>query len=157
MERDIKYIIIHCADTPNGRWTTAADIDAWHKARGFKRSPGFRARQEPRLEAIGYHFVIGTNGGIWNGRHADEIGAHAKGFNSCSIGICLVGRDKFSPAQWETLKGNIQAQRRKYPSAQVIGHRQVNDGKTCPGFDVQVWLKNKMEPLPDHILVIDDA
>ena len=157
MNRGIKHIIIHCADTPNGRKTTATDIDSWHKERGFKRADDFRQRQEFRLGSIGYHFVIGINGALWNGRHADEVGAHARRYNSHSIGICMVGRDKFTAEQWETLKFNVKAQLRKYPQAEVIGHREVNPKKTCPGFDVKAWLENDMKPDPKNILEKIDA
>lgn len=157
MKRDIGNIIIHCAATPNGKWFTATDIDRWHKERGFKRSAEFRQRQEPRLESIGYHFVIGTNGALWNGRHIDEVGAHARGYNTRSIGICLIGLDKFTPEQWVTLKANVRAQLKRFPGAVVIGHNEINDHKTCPGFDVEQWFYNDMAPLADHLLETGDA
>ena len=48
--RKIDEIIIHCAATPEGKHFTVADIDAWHKKRGFK--------------CIGYHFVIYLDGSV---------------------------------------------------------------------------------------------
>ena len=60
--REIKAIVIHCSATPNGRWTIAPDIDRWHDDRGFERQPYWRERFNPDYKAIGYHFVIYTNG-----------------------------------------------------------------------------------------------
>lgn len=155
--RTITGIIIHCAATPNGRWTTAEDVDNWHRERGFSRTLDFRAKLNYSLTSIGYHFLIYTNGAVATGRHLDEVGAHAKGFNSKTIGVCLVGTDKFTPKQWESLKANIQWLLKKYPDARVCGHRDLPQvHKTCPGFDVSAWLKNDCNPFPDHILKIED-
>ena len=65
MKRIIKEIIIHCSATQEDKDYTVADIDRWHRARGFKK--------------IGYHFVIYRNGDIHVGRSLSEIGAHCKG------------------------------------------------------------------------------
>ena len=152
--RPIDLIVIHCTASPNGVWYSAADIDAWHRQRGFVRLPEFVKRQNPSLLAIGYHFVIYTNGAVASGRHLEEVGAHAKGHNRTSLGISLVGTDKFTPIQWEMLRANVRGLRLKFPDAQVVGHRELNPGKTCPGFDVQTWLENDMNPDPAHILEV---
>jgi hypothetical protein len=44
--------------TPNDRRTNVADVNAWHRERGFKRSAEFRARQNYELDTIGYHFFF---------------------------------------------------------------------------------------------------
>lgn len=75
--RKISKIIIHCSATPEGRDYTVADINRWHRARGFRK--------------IGYHFVIYRDGSIHVGRTKNEIGAHCTGQNSISIGICYIG------------------------------------------------------------------
>ena len=75
--RIIKEIIIHCSATKENKDYTVADIDRWHRARGFRK--------------IGYHFVIYRNGDIHVGRSLSEIGAHCKGHNAISIGICYIG------------------------------------------------------------------
>ena len=40
---------------------------------------------------IGYNFVIGEDGNIYEGRGWDYTGAHAIGYNTQSIGICIIG------------------------------------------------------------------
>lgn len=151
--RYINGIIIHCAATPNGRWHNVHEIDKWHQERGFSRDEAARQRFNPQLHAIGYHFVIYPNGANATGRDVSEIGAHAKNYNARTIGICLIGTDKFTRDQWWTLRDVVVLLRIKHPDARVIGHRDLpNVKKTCPGFNVEDWLKNGMEPLPGHIL-----
>ena len=72
--RDIDKIIIHCSATQEGKEISAATIDEWHKKRGWR--------------GIGYHYVIGLDGMIEYGRPITETGAHVKGHNKGSIGIC---------------------------------------------------------------------
>ena len=149
----INEIIIHCSDTPNGRMDTAEDINAWHKARGFHRLNNFT--KWTKLKHIGYHFVIHLDGSVLKGRAEDETGAHARGHNSNSIGICLIGRDKFTPAQWNSLRAVVNLMQSKYPRvdlSNIIGHREVSNHKTCPNFDVSQWLDNDKQALTDHLL-----
>ena len=75
--RKISEIIVHCAATPEGKAFTVADIDAWHRKRGFR--------------CIGYHFVIYLDGSVHEGRAIEEVGAHCLGHNANSIGICYIG------------------------------------------------------------------
>ena len=123
----MKEIIIHCSATPNGRHTTAEDIHRWHKEKGW--------------DGIGYHYVIRTDNKLDVGRPEYWTGAHAKGHNKDSIGICMIGTDVYNSDQWKVLANLILELLFKYPEAKVIGHNEVSD-KSCPGFDVQWWLKN---------------
>lgn len=163
--RVVDLIVIHCSATPNGSAVTVAQIDDWHRARGFKRLEHWRRRQNPDLGSIGYHFVIYPNGAIATGRGLDEVGAHVVGNNKSSIGVCMVGINHFTRAQWTSLAANIGGLTRMYPNARVCGHRdlspdQDNDGlvepwewlKTCPGFDVGAWLARDRKPDAAHIL-----
>ncbi len=150
--RNIERIVIHCSDSPNGKSlftgkqgdrnyvTPVMEIDSWHKARGFRRLPNWRSRLNPGLSSIGYHYVVYTRGFVETGRHVDEIGAHVEGYNATSIGICLIGRDKFTPEQWNALDRLVDSLREIYPQAKVVGHCQLNADKTCPNFDVVDWL-----------------
>lgn len=178
--RDIRGIVIHCSATPNtatmfkgepgkaGFSTPATEINAWHRARGFKRDQAFRARTNPSLDAIGYHFVIGRNGALFTGRHLNEVGAHVAGKNAKTIGICLVGMDSYTPAQWDQLRATINSIRNmpglRGKPLSIAGHRDLSPDKngngkvekhewlkTCPGFSVADWLANDMQPLPGHV------
>lgn len=149
--RNITQIIIHCTATPNGRPNTVEDIDSWHRQRGFRRDPKLIGHNNPTLTSIGYHYVIYTTGAARIGRHEREIGAHCKGHNASSLGVALVGTDKFSAAQWASLKANIEGLLASHPGAAVHGHREFDPGKTCPGFSVSQWRAGGMTPLHGHI------
>ncbi len=137
--RPIEKIIIHCSATPNGKPFTAADIDAWHRKRGFR--------------CIGYHYVILLDGAVQTGRSETETGAHASGHNAYSIGVCLIGTDLFTPEQWEALNKLVIMLKKKYPEAVVMGHRDLPKvAKLCPGFDVTTWLVRG--PQEGHILEV---
>ena len=129
--RDIREIIVHCSATPEGKHFTVADIDAWHKKRGFK--------------CIGYHFVIYLDGKVNVGRNIEEIGAHCLGHNANSIGICYIGgcaadgktpKDTRTEAQKASLVRLITELRRRFPNASVHGHNEFA-AKACPSFNVK--------------------
>lgn len=125
--REITEIIIHCSATPNGRYHNAADIHQWHTE--FPRN----------WSGIGYHYVITPKGELENGRPEYWSGAHARGHNKNSIGICLIGTDEYNQDQWSVLKKLLTKLSAKYINAKIIGHNEISR-KTCPGFDVQHWL-----------------
>lgn len=182
MPRLIRLFVIHCSASPNERTLfsghygapgfrdPAMEIDAWHKARGFHRDTYWRGRQNPGLEAIGYHYVIARNGALFTGRHEDEVPAQAEGWNSNAIGLCLVGTDAFTPQQWLQLKATVEGvcKRLEIPLAPpkliiqgdtrhivaragVCGHRDIPGvAKACPGFSVSDWLAGGMAPLAGH-------
>lgn len=185
MKRLITEIIIHCAATPNGKAFTVAKIDDMHgqvKPRPFMRSRQWIKAFNPQFKHIGYHDFIEADGTLRSGRHLEEVGAHVAGNNQNSIGICLCGTDKFSLAQWQTLRQRIIKlaaiiQGKPILSADsalnayrdmgisIKGHRDYSPDlngngiiernewfKTCPGFDVSVWIKGGMMPLKDSII-----
>lgn len=128
--RRIDEIIVHCSATPRGRNVTASDIDRWHRERGWN--------------GIGYHYVVGLDGNIEPGRDENEIGAHCKGHNAHSIGICYIGGlssdgnvaiDTRTDEQRVALTKLIMLLKERYPDAKVYGHRDFAK-KDCPCFDV---------------------
>ena len=119
MMRKIKEIIIHCSATREGRDYTVADIDHWHRERGFF--------------CIGYHFVIYRDGSIHVGRSVEEVGAHCKGHNTVSIGVCYIGGLSKDGKPKDT---RTPQQKEEYPEATVHGHNEFSN-KACPCFDVK--------------------
>lgn len=127
--RKIDQIIIHCSATPEGRNVTVADIDRWHRARGFR--------------GIGYHYVVYLDGTIAAGRDEQLAGAHCRGHNQRSIGVCYVGgcdaamrpKDTRTPAQRTALRRLVSELQQRYPGATVHGHREFA-AKACPSFDI---------------------
>lgn len=132
--RKIEKIIIHCSATPPDVDIGVKEIDAWHKEKGWK--------------GCGYHYVIKRDGEIQQGRTLEEIGAHTKGFNAKSIGICLVGgvdkngkaRDTKTKDQEKSLKSLLRRLLAEFEGAEVLGHRDLDPHKDCPSFDVKTWL-----------------
>lgn len=121
----MKYLVIHCSDTPNEREHTAEDIHRWHREKSW--------------DGIGYHKVISRSGQWQEGRPDYWSGAHVKGHNHESIGICLIGRDEFTDMQFQTLQALVRMYKARYPGIQVVGHCDLDDKKTCPNFDVKAW------------------
>lgn len=105
--RSITDIVIHCSATPNGRFVSIHEVDRWHRARGFARKMRYRERLNFAVECCGYHGLIYTTGFYCSARHFDEWGAHVKGSNARSIGLCMIGTDHFTAEQWTALKWRV--------------------------------------------------
>jgi len=137
MKRKIRQIIIHCSDST---WGSAAEIRKWHLQRGWSDN--------------GYHFIISNgrikpdlfiesmNGSVETGRDIEIAGAHAKGDNFDSIGICLIGKDSFTHNQYAALYellGNL-SEKLNIPFKNIKGHYEtksgISQGKTCPNFNI---------------------
>ena len=127
--RTIKEIIVHCSATPEGKNFTVDDIRKWHMAQGWAD--------------IGYHYVIGRHGELWEGRDVNKMGAHCTGHNKYSIGVCYIGgcgKDGKTPKDTRTLQQKAQLLmlleelKKFYPNAKIYGHRNFAK-KACPSFD----------------------
>lgn len=111
----------------------AEEIRAWHV-------------DERGWSDIGYHYVIRRNGRIELGRDLGDVGAHVRGYNSVSVGICLVGgidetgepEDNFTPSQKQAMDSLVAVLGRIYgPLIEVAGHCDLDPNKDCPCFDVK--------------------
>ena len=141
MMRKINKIVIHCSATRSSMDVGVKEIRSWHvDGRGWRD--------------IGYHVVVRRNGSIEIGRPLEISGAHAKGFNKDSIGVCWVGgvNDQIKPennmtskqeqALWGVVKGFME--KFDLGKEDVVGHRDLPDvNKACPSFDVKEWLDKK--------------
>lgn len=134
--RQIKEIILHCSDSRRG---DTEEIRKWHTRQGWSD--------------IGYHYVICNGWPKWGrkgfspthdglvqpGRPIEKIGAHVRGRNRHSIGICLVGKDQFTAKQ--LLDSGIEliiSLLDKYGLGfyNVLGHYEIDKRKTCPNIDM---------------------
>ena len=126
---DIKFLVVHCSDTPNSENLNANDIHKMHINFGW--------------DGIGYHKVILRNGVLEEGRPEYWQGAHTHGYNDKSLGVCLIGKDHFTPVQFKTLHNLLENWKSKYTNAKIVGHRDITSSdKTCPNFDVELWIKS---------------
>ena len=128
--RKINKIIIHCTATPEGRDVTKENLFNWHvKERGWSD--------------IGYHFFIDLKGEIHECRPIERNGAHTKGLNKNSIGICYAGgldkqmnpKDTRNDAQKEALVDLLCNLKDAYGGI-IYGHRDFST-KACPSFDAK--------------------
>jgi len=132
--RNIDKLIIHCSATPEAMDIGESEINQWHKQRGWS--------------SIGYHYVIRRSGKLERGRDIGRAGAHARGYNKDSIGICLIGGvdenskscDNYTISQKRKLQQLLNFLVITFPSSEVLGHRDVKGvRKSCPCFDVREW------------------
>ena len=96
------------------------------------------------VELVEIHFSFyNRSGKIENGRPEYWIGAHVKGKNNVSLGVCLIGRHKFTKKQFISLERVLKRWKSLYPEAIIVGHRDAaNTQKTCPNFDVKTWVED---------------
>ena len=121
----------HCS----GRVCTVKQIKALHigskkKWFPFWKSHGFG------MQDVGYHYIILQDGTIVIGRGVNEVGAHVKGSNYRSVGICLIGDKDFTEAQFESARALMTYLRKQYPGIKVVGHYELlrpgDPPKSCP-------------------------
>ena len=128
--RKINKIIVHCSATPEGREVTTDDLYQWHVV-------------ENGWSDIGYHFFIDLCGELHECRPLEITGAHTKGHNFDSIGICYAGgmdkdmnpKDTRTPEQVDAL-ADLLCQLVDSYGAVVYGHRDFSS-KACPSFDAK--------------------
>ena len=127
--RKIDLIVIHCSATREDRTFTEQDLEVCHRRRGFN--------------GTGYHFYIRKNGAVTQHRKLLEVGAHARGFNRCSIGICYEGgldeygnpADTRTPIQKAALLELLYKLYKLFPQALIVGHGELPGiKKDCPCF-----------------------
>ena len=138
-------IVIHYSATPVEKDFSVGDIDAMHRQRGFNK--------------IGYHFYITKDGTVHKGRdtveRGVEMGAHVKGHNDHTIGICYeggvtlaqphTGRDTRTLEQTAAMVDLIKQLQRQYHIKMIVGHRDLGSTQ-CPGFDVKSWWASVTAP-----------
>ena len=125
--RKISLIVIHCSAVRPDQSSSAAQIDTWHRQRGFHLG-------------IGYHYVIRRNGEIEEGRPEYMVGAHCVNHNSHSIGVCYEGgldirgqpADTRTEEQRKAMRQLLEELHGRYPRALIVGHHDLNPHKDCP-------------------------
>lgn len=145
----LKYLVIHCTATPEGREVTGSEIRRWHCAPKAKGGRGWKQ--------VGYTDVFHLNGGIerlvGNNEDAEvdpwEVTNGAKGYNSVSRHVVYVGgcdktlrpKDTRTAEQKRSMEKYVKDFHRKHPEVKIVGHGQLCKGKDCPSFSVPRWLQ----------------
>ena len=134
--RLVKEVIIHCSATREGQHVSVDTIKDWHLAKGWND--------------IGYHFYIDLDGTIHKGRDIDKMGAHCKGRNRNSIGVCYCGgveadgktpKDTRTQEQKESLLHVLKTFKAMYPESIIYSHNEFA-AKACPSFDATKEYEN---------------
>lgn len=146
----LKYLVIHCTATKEGREVSSNEIRHWHTDPVSKGGRGWKQ--------VGYTDMIHLDGRVErlvkNNEDAQvdpwEITNGAKGYNAISRHVVYVGgvdandvkkaKDTRTAAQKEALKKYVLDFHKRFPKVKIIGHNQVA-AKACPSFDVPKWLK----------------
>ena len=137
--RDINKIILHCSATREGQDISTETIRGWHvNERGWSD--------------IGYHFVVLLDGTVDKARPVKRQGAHVRGKNKGSIGVCYIGgcdvdmnpKDTRNEAQKKSLEELITYLMESYDDATLHGHNEFSS-KACPSFNVQEVYKELIE------------
>lgn len=148
MSYELKYLVIHCTATAEGREVTSSEIRHWHTDPVSKGGRGWRQ--------VGYTDMIHLDGTVErlvkNNEDARvdswEITNGAKGYNSVSRHVVYVGgcdkrlkpKDTRTAAQKAALRAYVLDFHRRFPKVKIIGHCELA-AKACPSFDVRKWLK----------------
>lgn len=146
----LKYLVLHCTATPEGREVTGDDIRRMHLSPVSKGGRGWKQ--------VGYTDIIHLDGTVERlvGNNEDanvdpwEITNGAKGYNSVSRHVVYAGgmtkdmsrpKDTRTPAQLKAMESYVMDFHRRFPRVRIIGHNEVA-AKACPSFDVQKWLES---------------
>lgn len=145
---ELKYLVIHCTATPEGREVSADEIRRWHTA---PPSAGGRGWKQ-----VGYTDMVHLDGSVErlvrNNEDmqvdAFEITNGAKGYNAVARHVVYVGgvdatgkaKDTRTEAQRNALAAYVRDFHARFPQVRIIGHNEIAP-KACPSFNVQAWLK----------------
>ena len=136
----VRFLVLHCSATRRNQDYSVEQLRRDHKKRGFYD--------------IGYHFYIRKDGTLTQHRFLLEVGAHARPYNRCSIGICYEGGldEQGKPCQTLTSEqtariNDLLARLHKlFPKAKIVGHRDLpgTPPKDCPCLDAHAlfdWIE----------------
>lgn len=147
----MKYLVIHCTATPEGREVSQSDIRHWHTDPVSKGGRGWKQ--------VGYTDLIHLDGTVerlvQNNEDAEvdpwEVTNGAAGYNSVSRHIVYAGglakdgktaKDTRTLEQKRALVKYVRDFHERFPQIRIVGHRELPGvKKACPSFDVQQWLQ----------------
>ncbi len=137
----IKNLIFHCSDSHFG---DVSVIRKWHLDRGWS-DIGYNVvilngqRSSNKAKVTADDGIIEEGRGLNLDKFIDqkEKGAHAFGYNSNSIGVCLIGQKKFTMEQLTAAVYFARTFLRIIPGLNIFGHYEKTKGnKTCPNIDM---------------------
>lgn len=118
--RKIDMIVIHCSATRADVPLSPRQLEEMHRQRGF--------------DGCGYHYYVRRDGEICTMRPVDRPGAHAKGYNQHSIGVCYEGgldeqgrpADTRTELQKRSLRVLVRVLAMDFQTRRIVGHRDLS-------------------------------
>jgi len=135
IETEVEHVVVHhsAGSNTNRNYTQVVrDIYIYHtEVNGWSD--------------IGYHYVIKKDGTIEEGRPLKKTGAHVRGANRGTVGVCFVGLNHFTKAQMKAAWRIIPLIEEKVgKKLKLKGHNDYTKWKTCPNFVIRDFLKGKL-------------
>ena len=148
----MKYLVLHCTATPEGRDVTSDEIRHWHTDPVKKGGRGWKQ--------VGYTDLIHLDGHVErlvaNNEDAEvdpwEVTNGAAGYNSVSRHVVYAGglakdgktaKDTRTAAQLKAMTAYVRDFHERFPQIKIVGHRDLPGmNKACPSFDVKAWLES---------------
>ena len=148
----MKYLVLHCTATPEGREVTSGEIRHWHTDPVKKGGRGWKQ--------VGYTDMIHLDGKVerlvGNNEDAEvdpwEVTNGAKGYNTVSRHVVYVGgvskdgktaKDTRTEAQLKAMTAYVRDFHERFPQIRIVGHGELSGvKKACPSFDVAAWLRS---------------
>ena len=148
--RVIKRIFVHCTAS----WQTQTIDQLKHEF--YDKPPKGKGWQAP-----GYHFVVSPDGTVTQLLSVEQVSNGVQGYNSTAINVAYIGGitknaqgkvvpvDNRTPQQQRALVTLLHQLKKKYPTAEIMGHRSIWGEstpqkwlKTCPNFNAQKEYKD---------------
>ena len=148
----MKYLVLHCTATPEGREVTSKEIRHWHTDPVSKGGRGWKQ--------VGYTDLFHLDGTVErlvrNNEDAEvdpwEVTNGAAGYNSVSRHVVYAGgvakdgktpKDTRTAGQLKAMRDYVRAFHERFPQIRIVGHRDLPGvKKACPSFDVKAWLES---------------
>lgn len=102
-----------------------------------------RHRVQNAWADVGYHYMVGKTGNVYEGRPLNVRGAHITGYNTGSLGICLLGNfmlERPTTAQLRSTEALVLWAKHHLQLTHIATHRQFERITECPGDNLQRYL-----------------
>ena len=148
----MKYLVLHCTATPEGREVTSKEIRHWHTDPVSKGGRGWKQ--------VGYTDLFHLDGTVERLVRNNEDAAvdpwqvtnGAAGYNSVSRHVVYAGgvakdgktpKDTRTAGQLKAMRDYVRDFHERFPQIRIVGHRDLPGvKKACPSFDVKAWLES---------------
>jgi N-acetylmuramoyl-L-alanine amidase len=138
-------------DLPRGprpykrRYLTSIDTIVLHHSATITGTPQAFAEHHVKSKkwpGIGYHYVVGKKGEIWQTNDATTISYHAANYNGHSLGVCMVGNfdeQRLEGPQKESVLSLLRYLLEMHPGVKhLYGHKETGGKTACPGKNISM-------------------